>query len=289
MSAPDALVQPLELGALTRRRRARVPLLIWACFAVVAVVLVAALFGQALAPEDASAQDLLVGVAPPGAAGLLGTDDLGRDVLSRLIVGARMSLLGPLAVAVGALLLGGGLGLLAGYRGGWIDATIMRWVDLQMAVPPLLVAVVVTGVLGGGYTLTAAVMTVLFAPNDARLVRGAALAQRNLPYIEAVRAMGLRSGRIMARHVWPNVLPIALANTFLTFAFALVIFSGLSFLGIGSGPESSDWGRMLTEGRVLMYENPAMVFGPALAIVLTAASVNLIGDWIYERLAEEER
>jgi peptide/nickel transport system permease protein len=204
-------------------------------------------------------------------------------------VGARTAVVGPLLIALGAMLIGNVLGLLAGYFGGLVDSAISRWVDFVYAMPALLVAIVVVGVLGGGYFLAVALLVVLFSPIDTRIVRGATLDQRTRPYVEAARMLGLSNLRIMVAHIWPNVLPLALANAFLTFAFSIVSLASLSFLGLGVGPGTADWGRMLSDSRTLLFDVPAAAIAPGIAIVATAASVNVIGDWLYEKLSDRGR
>jgi peptide/nickel transport system permease protein len=258
-------------------------------FVVVAAAVACALFGHWIAPRDPNEQDLLLSLTGPSREHLLGTDDLGRDIFSRTIVGARTAVEGPLLIALGAMLIGNVLGLLAGYLGGFTDTVISRWVDLVYAMPALLVAIVVVGVLGGGYFLAVALLVLLFSPVDTRIVRGATLDQRTRPYVEAARMLGLSSPRIMVRHVWPNVLPLALANAFLTFAFSIVSLASLSFLGLGVGPGTADWGRMLSDSRTLLFDVPEAALAPGIAIVVTAASVNVIGDWLYEWLSDRGR
>jgi peptide/nickel transport system permease protein len=285
----DVTIDTAGLLETSVHRRRRFPILIGFCFAFVFVVAVCAAFGPLIAPKDPNAQELLIGVTPPNSEYWFGTDDLGRDVFSRTIVGARTAVIGPILIALGAMLIGNALGLFAGYRGGRVDWGIMRWVDLMYALPGLLVAVVVVGVLGGGYFLAVGLLVILTAPYDTRIVRGATLEQRGLPYVEAARTLGLSGRRITTRHIWPNVLPLVIANTFLTFAFSLVALSSLSFLGLGVGPDTPDWGRMLSESRTLLFDNPAAALAPAIMIVLTAASMNLIGDWLYEWLSDRGR
>jgi peptide/nickel transport system permease protein len=284
----DIAITSAELPVGAARRR-RFPILIGLCFAFVAVVVVFAAFGPLIAPREPNAQNLLVGVTPPNGDFWLGTDDLGRDVFSRTITGARTAFIGSMLIALGAMVIGSALGLLAGYRAGPFDAGIMRWVDLVCALPGLLVAIVIVGILGSGYWLAVALLVILTAPYDTRIVRAATLEQRPLPYVEAARTLGLPARRIMLRHIWPNVLPVVVANTFLTFAVSLVSLSALSFLGLGVGPGTPDWGRMLSESRTLLFDNPAAALAPGVMIVLTAASVNLIGDWFYERLSDRGR
>jgi peptide/nickel transport system permease protein len=272
-----------------RRRARRIPYGTTLAAVFVVVVVVLAAIGPAIAPHSPDAQNLNIGVSGPSTHYWLGTDDLGRDVFSRLLVGARTAVVGPAVIAFGAMVIGSLLGLISGYLGGIVDAVIMRWVDLMYALPGLLVAIVVVGVLGGGYWRAVFLLLVLSAPYDTRIVRGAALRERELPYVEAARVLGYGRVRIMARHVWPNVLPIEFANAFLTFAFALVSLASLSFLGLGAGPETSDWGRMLAEGRTLLYDNPTAAIAPGVVLVATAATVNILGDRLYEWLSDRGR
>jgi peptide/nickel transport system permease protein len=253
---------------------------------VVLAVAICAVFGYQIAPFDPNAQDLALGITKPSHEHWLGTDDLGRDILSRTIVGSRTAVVGPLLIALGAMLIGNLLGLVAGYRGGGADSLIGRFADLVYALPALLVAIVLVGIFGGGYFVAVALLVVLYSPVDTRIVRSATLAQRNLPYVEAARVIGLSSRRIMLAHIWPNVLPLAVANAFLTFAFSLVSLSALSFLGLGVGPGTPDWGRMLSDSRTLLFDNPWSALAPGIALVLTAASVNIVGDWLFERLSD---
>ncbi len=256
---------------------------------IVLLVVACAVFGSLLAPDPANAQNLLSGVHPPSAHHLLGTDDFGRDIFSRLIVGARAAVIGPALIAIGALVIGNTLGLIAGYVGGRVDYFIMRLADLVWALPGLLIAIVVVGVIGGGYYVAVVVLIVLTFPVDARIVRGATLQQRNMPYVEAAATLGLSAWRLMIRHIWPNLLPLVMANTFLNFAFSLVSLSGLSFLGLGVPLNTPDWGGMLAQNLPLIQSNALACLAPAIALVLTATSMNLIGDWIYERLSDRGR
>jgi len=276
-----------EVG-VDRAHRRRLPVLTAIAVAVAAAVAVAVVFGSLIAPHDPDAQNLILGASDRSAEHWFGTDDLGRDVFSRMIVGARAALIGPLVVALLTLLVGAPLGLMAGYYGGRVDGAISRGADLIWALPALLVAIVVLGVVDGGYWLTVAVVAFLSLPHMIRLSRSATLVQARLPYIDAVRTLGLSGPRIMARHVFPNVSPTIVATFLLDFVGALIVFSSLAFLGIGLEPGSADWGTMLASGRELLFVNPWLLLGPGIAIVLTAASVTLLGDWAYERLSERD-
>jgi peptide/nickel transport system permease protein len=269
-----------------RARRLGLSGVVVAALLVVALVVIAAVAGSAITPHDPSAQDLSLGISGRSSAHWLGTDDLGRDIWSRTIVGARTAVIGPLIIAVGAMLLGNMLGLLAGFKRGWTETVIMRYADLVFALPSLLVAIVIVGVVGGGYFVAVGLLIVLFSPVDIRIVRGATLVQGSLPYVEAARVIGVSNRRIIFAHIWPNVLPLAIANAFLTFAFSIVALSSLSFLGLGVGPGTADWGRMLSDSRTLLFDNAWTAIGPGIALVVTAASVNIVGDWLFERLSD---
>ena len=265
-------------------RRAMLSVGIALAFVVVIIVVICALFGASITPDSPFTQRLEVGDVPPSSQFLAGTDLLGRDVLSRVIYGAWTALVGPLVVAVGAWMIATVLGLLSGYLGGMVDSGIMRWVDFMLALPAPLIAIVVVGVVGGGYWTAVLVLIILFTAPDTRIVRSAVLEQRPRPYIDAARALGVSKMRILFIHILPNVLPIVLAYVVLDFAFALVNLAGLSFLGLGVEPGTPDWGRMLFENRTILFTNPVALLLPAFMIILTAVSMNLIGDWLFERL-----
>lgn len=270
-----------------RRRRPSPAILLSLVF--VGTVVILAITGTLLAPHDPSAQDLVNSVQGPSGANLLGTDDSGRDIFSRIVAGARTAVMGPLAVVLGAMLLGTTFGMLAGYKGGWLDSVIMRVVDLMYALPGLLVAIVLLGVLGGGYWVAVAVLIALTTPYDTRLIRGATLEQRGLPYVDAARTVGRPPWRIMLRHIWPNILPLVIANAFLNFAFTLVALASLSFLGLGAGPGAAEWGQMLSDNLQLIEDNAWAPLAPGIALVLLAMSTNLIGDWVYELMSDRGR
>ena len=280
---------PVSVMSLLRvasgRRRVLPPVLIMAAFGVAAAFLVFGVFGHLLEPHSPSSQDLANPLAGPTSAHLFGTDALGRDVLSRVIAGTRTALIGPLVIASGSVLVGNLLGLVAGYRGKLADTVIMRWVDFMWALPALLVIIVVAGALQGGYWTAVGLLVLLSIPYDARITRAATLEQMQRPYVEAARTLGLSDRRVMFLHVWPNVSAITIPNAFLDFAGALLALSTLSFLGLGSPPGTPDWGLMVAEGQDLLFTNPVGVLAPCAMIILAAMSMNLIGDWLHERLA----
>lgn len=285
MTASSALVLPEELAQTSRRarRRLRSPV-IWLSFVIMAAVLLMAVFGALLAPQNPATQHLSIVTAPPSGAHWLGTDALGRDVFARVIAGARTAFFGPLVIAAASFLLGNLLGLFAGYRGGLADSLIMRWVDFMWSLPALVILVVVAGTVGSSYWLAVAVLIVLTVPFDTRVIRGATLEQMPRPYVEAAKTLGVPRWKIMLFHVWPNVSPVAVANTCLVFAGSLVTLAGLEFLGLGLPPGTPDWGLMLSQNEALLFTNPLATIAPGVMIVLTAIAMNLIGDWLYEQL-----
>ncbi len=272
------------VGIGFRRRGVAVTVLV--CFVVLAAALLAVVLGPLLYPE-ATKQDILSSLMPPGSPGHpLGTDELGRDILALAVAGAASALVGPVCVAVGSMLLGILLGTLAGYERGPLDFVISRWTDLLLALPVLLAAIVVSGVFGGGYWTTVALLVLLFSPSDIRIVRAGVLEQSARPYIEAAQMLSLSRWRVMFRHILPNVSSLVITNAMLNVAFALVAFSSLSFLGVGVPPGTADWGRQLTDSRAIMFDNPAAVIVPAVLIIAVACAVNLVGDWLGQRLTK---
>lgn len=262
----------------------RLPLIPVLCALVLAVVAVLAVGARWIVP-DATAQDILTGVTPPGTEGHpFGTDQLGRDIGRLALAGTGSAVLGPIVIALGSMSIGLLLGTVAGYVGGLLDLTLSKYADLLLALPTTLVALVVAGLVDGGYWVTVLVLVVLFSPTDIRMVRGAVIAQSTRPYIESARVLGLPRRRIMFRHILPNVFPVAFSTMLLNVAFALVAMSALSFLGLGVGPGVPDWGRQLSDGRELITQNWAAVVVPGLQIIVTAAAINLLGDWFQARV-----
>ena len=258
------------------------PVTIFMALVFISCICIAAIFAPSLAPFDPWEQDLLGVAQNASSMNWLGKDELGRDIFSRLIAGSRSAVIGPLLIASSGLFISVFLGVLAGYRGGIIDNFIMRCVDFIVALPSLLIAIVVISVTEGCYWMAILVLSILNVQGNIRIIRGVTLEQRNLPYIEALRVVGVGRLSVMYKHIVPNLYPILIANFATDFAGALVALSGLSFLGLGSQPGTPDWGRMLADGQSLLFTNYWAAVGPGLAIVLLAISVNLIGDWVYD-------
>ncbi|MGO3147160.1 MAG: ABC transporter permease [Leucobacter sp.] len=237
--------------------------------------------------DAATHQSILDSLLPPGAPGhLLGTDELGRDILLLTLAGTGSAVVGPAVIAVGSMLIAVVFGTLAGYVGGVADGIIGRIVDVLLSLPVMLLAIVVAGIFGAGYWVTVAMLVLLFSPSDIRIVRAGVTEQTPRPYVEAAQMLSLSPARIMYRHIVPNVWPLILTNVMLNLGIAIVTLSSLSFLGIGVAPGTPDWGRQISDGRSVMGDNPAMLLVPAILIVLVTMAINLLGDHLGERLRE---
>ena len=253
-----------------------------------AVVLLAlvltAVFAGRVSPYDPIKQDFRVEREAPSAAHPLGTDEFGRDLLSRVIWGARVSLQAGAVAATIALVVGLALGMLAAYYGGRADALIMRAMDVLLAFPYLLLAIAIVAILGSGLLTAMVAIGIVNVPIYARVVRGAVLAVREREYVEAARALGARDGRIMWRHVLPNVLAPVIVQATLNVGTAIIETAGLSFLGLGTQPPTPDWGNMLSAGRSYLIDSPWIATFPGLAILITVLAFNLMGDALRDAL-----
>jgi len=252
--------------------------------AIVAVVAIAALFAPWLAPFDPSNPDFSAALAPPGATNLLGGDELGRDVLSRIVYGARASLLVGFLSVAGALVLGTALGLSAGYFGGAVDALVMRAMDVLFAFPGILLALGITAALGPSLTNAILAIAVVNLPVFARLARSQALVIRALDYVEAKRALGFGSLDILVRTVLPNSMAPIVVQASLLFASAIITESYLSFLGLGVQPPTPTWGNMLRNAIGFLDTASWMAWFPGIAIFVTVLGFNLLGDGLRDRL-----
>ena len=237
-----------------------------------------ALTAPLIAPYPITAQDVDNTLAGPSAQHLLGTDDLGRDVFSRMVHGAAATLYAS-ALAVGiAVLLGLPVGLLAGYLGGWVDDGISRFIDALLSFPSIVLAIAVTGALGIGLTNGMIAVGIVFSPQLARLVRARALVVRQELYVDASRCFGASTARILWRHVLPNTVQPVIVQITLLLAAALLAEASLSFLGLGIQPPNPSWGSMLARAYQNMELAPAQMFPPGLAILLTALAFNTLGE-----------
>lgn len=257
-----------------------------AAIALVALLVIVAcsIFAPWLAPYDPTAQNYDAMLEPPSAAHILGTDDLGRDVFSRLIHGASASVYAAvLAVGVAALL-GIPVGLLAGYAGGWVDDVISRIIDTFLSFPAIVLAIAVTGVLGIGLTNAMISVGIVFAPQLARLARARTLVLKQELYVDAARCFGASTGRILRRHVLPNAIQPVLVQMTLLMAVALLAEASLSFLGLGMQPPDPSWGSMIARAYLYIQIAPAQMYAPGLAILVTALSFNTLGESLREAM-----
>lgn len=253
------------------------PLALLAASYLVLIALVA-LLAPFIAPYRYDAQDPNAILQPPSAQHLLGTDELGRDVFSRLVYGARVSLTVVLQVAMLEVLIGVTLGLLAGYfRGKW-DALIMRFTDMMFAFPDILLAILIVALLGPGLHNVFIALALTGWPSMARVVRSQVLALREREFIEAARAIGLSHFRILWRHILPNLLPTVIVAVTVDSAGIVLAESALSFLGLGAQPPLPSWGRMIDDARQLMRSEPMLLVYPAVLLSLTVMSLNFVGD-----------
>jgi peptide/nickel transport system permease protein len=254
--------------------------------AVCLALVVTALLAPMLAPADPTAIDLGQRLAPPDAGNLLGRDALGRDILSRIVYGSRVSLeVGIITVAV-SLVLGTAIGAVAGYRGGWADELTMRVADVFLAFPGILLAIAITAVLGPSLTNVILALCVMGWVGYARIARGQVLLARELSYVEAARSLGCSPARVLVRHVLPNVSAPLLVEATFGMATAIVAEAGLSFLGLGTQPPTPSWGAMLAEGRQFILQAPHLTLWPGAAILLTVLGINLLGDGLRDRIGE---
>jgi len=246
--------------------------------AVVALVLLVALSADVIAPYNPNQAQQAGVLTAPALAHWLGTDQLGRDVLSRIIHGARTSVQAGVVSVGFALMTGVSIGLLAGYHGGWIDDALVLLVDALWSFPTLVLALAIAASLGPGLTNAMLAIGVVFTPVFARLVRGQTLSVRERDFVMAARALGAGSGRVMLRHIWPNVTPPIIVQTSLLVASAIVVEAALSFLGLGIEPPTASWGSMLKAGYQYMQQAPWLSFAPGTAIFVTVLAFNLLGD-----------
>ncbi|MBO9541646.1 ABC transporter permease [bacterium] len=248
-----------------------------------------ALLAPWLSPHDPLAQDLAQRLQPPSFAHWLGTDDLGRDLLSRLLWGAGVSLqVGLLSVAI-ALGLGVPIGLVSGYAGKWVDETLMRLMDMLMAFPGMLLAILVVAVLGPSLTNAMLAIGLVNVPQYARLVRAAALGLKEQEYVEAARMAGASHAFMLWRHVLPNCLTPILVQATLGIATAILETAGLSFLGLGAQPPQPEWGTMLNQARAFIRSAPWTVAFPGLAVMAVVLGFNLLGDGLRDLLDPKTR
>ncbi len=281
--APLVTVQPSRARSATGLLRGTGPAGI-ASAVVIAIATVVAVIGKLVAPYDPTSANLSLNFIGPSGGHFLGYDFEGRDVLSRLLAGAQSSMLGPLAVVIGALLLGTLLAVIAAWRKGAVDAVISSTVDVLFAFPGILLAVLAAAVFGAGLTAAAIALAIAYMPYVARVMRGAALKERSQPYVAALEVQGASATTICLRHIVPNIAPLIVAQATTMFGYAMVDLAAVSFLGLGVQPPAADWGVMISENQVGIpegYPLPALAAGACVVAVVIA--FNVLGERLFER------
>jgi peptide/nickel transport system permease protein len=269
------------VDAWSRFRRNRLALV---GLVLVAVLALSALLAPWLAPYDPARQSLIEKRARPGGKYILGADEFGRDILSRVIYGSRVALLvGVLSAAI-AVVGGLGLGMIAGFSGGWLDSLMMRGIEILLAFPYLLLALAIVAALGPGSLNTTIAVGIWGVPAVTRIVRGSVLALRETEYVGAARALGAPALALLRRHILPNVVPSLIVYATLFMANAILLEAALSFLGLGVQPPTASWGLMVSTGRDVLLVAPHVATVPGLAIMLAVLAFNLVGDGLRDAL-----
>jgi peptide/nickel transport system permease protein len=286
MSVVEAATRPGLLG----RARFAAGWLFWLAVGVLVVLVAIASLAPAIAPADPLDIDLSNALAGSSGEHLLGTDQSGRDILSRILFGARTSLLGPLGVVVFSTVLGVAAGVTAAWRGGWIDAVISRTSDLMFSFPGLLLAILAVTLFGTGLWAPVIALATAYTPYVARLARSSTLVERDAAYVAACRVQGFGGFRICMRHVIPNITPTILAQSTINFGYALIDLAALSYLGLGVQPPAPDWGVMVSEGQGSVLRGaPQQAMYVGALIVITVVAFNVIGEGLADRIGRRSR
>jgi ABC-type dipeptide/oligopeptide/nickel transport system permease subunit len=279
--SPSEMGQADRWELLNRCRRDRT---VVAGALIVGIIAAAAVAAPWVAPHDPTAVDSRAILAPPSAEHWLGTDNLGRDIFSRLVYGARWSLGAAASAAAAIVLVGITVGVVAGYVGGLVDDLLMRVVDVLLAFPSLVLALAIVGTLGPSLQNVMIGMVAIWWVDYARVMRGLTLGVRDREYVTAAQCAGASSPRVVLRHVLPNVIPSVLVLATLELGGLILAISGLSFLGLGAQPPTPEWGTMLNDGRPFFQRAPQLMIYPGLAITLVVVGCNLLGDGLRDVL-----
>lgn len=256
---------------------------------IVVLLILTAVFADQVAPYRYDEQDYMMIRKPPSATHLLGTDEFGRDVLSRLVYGSRVSLqVGLIAVSI-SLIAGGAIGAVAGYFGGALDNLLMRFMDVQLAIPTILLAIVISAVLGPGLMNLMVAVGITSIPRFARLMRASVLSVKDMEFIEAAKAMGASHARIILVYILPNCAAPLIVQSTLSVANAILFAATLSFLGLGIQPPFPEWGGMLSAARPYLRNSAYLSVFPGLAIMITILALNFLGDGLRDALDPKQK
>lgn len=251
---------------------------------VLVTLIVMAIFADYIAPFSYREQDLTNKFALPNAVNWFGTDNFGRDIFSRVVYGSRVSLrVGLISVGI-ALFIGGLLGAIAGYVGGWFDGLLMRIVDIMLAIPSMLLAIAIVSSLGGGLTNVMIAVGIGSIPQFARITRASVISLKEEQFIEAARALGIKNHNIVIKHILPNTLAPVIVQSTLGVATAILSAASLGFLGLGLEPPRPEWGAMLSDGRPYLRDYPHLTTFPGVAIMVAILALNLLGDGLRDAL-----
>jgi peptide/nickel transport system permease protein len=283
------MIERVAAAVGTDRRRAamripRLPVTAWIGAAMLAIVVLGAACAPLLTPYDPVKTDLLNTLQPPSAAHPLGTDNFGRDILARILYGARVDIQIGTVPTAATFVLGLVIGAAAGYYGGPVDGVLMRVVDVSMAFPFYVLVIAIVAMLGPGLTHMYLAMILTGWVNYARLMRGEILTARNAEYVLSARAAGASDIRVIGRHLLPNVVTVGIIFAVSDAVLNIILGGALSFLGLGVQPPTAEWGLMIAEGRDFLLTSPAMVLVPGLALLWTGITFNLLGDHLADRL-----
>lgn len=251
---------------------------------IIVLLLLVAIFAPMLAPYDPYEQNILSRYKSPSAQHILGTDEMGRDILSRIIYGSRISLQVGLFAVLMALVIGVGLGLIAGYYGGKLDMIIMRFMDIMLAFPSILLAIGIVAILGPQLKNAMLAIGIINIPRFARIIRSSIISIKESEYISAAKALGAGDARIIFKHLLPNAMAPLIVQTTLSIATAILEAAALSFLGLGAQPPSPEWGAMLSDARSSLQKAPWVATFPGLAIIFGVLGFNLLGDGLRDAL-----
>ncbi|MDF3016344.1 MAG: binding-protein-dependent transport system inner rane component [Thermomicrobiales bacterium] len=266
------------------QRRWLNPLIVTGCSLLLVIVFFCVVYPLVSPHDPATPNFTQPPLAPPSATNPLGTDNFGRDILTRLAYGGRVDLIVALIATAGTVIVGGILGLLAGYTGGWLDSLIMRLVDFTLTMPYLVLVIAIVAILGPGTQNIVYAIWLVGWVAYARIVRGETLVARRQEYVDAARVLGMGHGRIMLRHILPNVAAAALIYAMADMVLNILLASSLSFLGLGTQPPNPEWGLMVAEARDFFLRDWKLMTYPGLAVLITGAALGLIGDGLAQAL-----
>lgn len=261
-----------------KRNRIRMKLFLFAALA--ATLLLITIFAKYICPYDPYAQDLSQAMQPPGAAHLMGTDTYGRDMLSRVLIGAQTSISSTFALVAIITVFGTIVGIFCGYYGGVVDSVMMRISDICLAFPGLVFAMAVAAILNGGVQNAVIALALISWPKYSRIARSQTLSMKSLPYMQAAQLAGDSALQMIVRHVLPNIVGPILVTSMLDIGTMMMEIAGLSFLGLGAQPPVAEWGSMMSSGRSMLQTYPWIVLSPGLAIFVSVVIFNLLGDTI---------